>query len=182
MLDGNGIGGSLPPNLGNLEILDTLQLGGNHLNGEIPTSIGKMTLLKKVDLSGNELSSVIPSSILFLLDLKELNLANNRLVSPIPDLSKLAKLNKLYLSGNKFDEELVHTTSITTADQITTDEAVHTTAADQTTAKKAVPTSTEDQTIPSDCQILASTLQNIDLTDCCSLSGIVCTNDRVKKM
>ena len=44
-LGNNGLSGQLPPELGNLANLDTLDLDGNRLTGEIPVELGNISNL-----------------------------------------------------------------------------------------------------------------------------------------
>ena len=45
-LEGNGITGEIPEELGNLSNLTTLNLGNNRLTGEIPSSLGNLKKLR----------------------------------------------------------------------------------------------------------------------------------------
>lgn len=45
VLTANGLAGSLPPSIGALSALQSLQLGGNAVGGAIPDSVGSLTAL-----------------------------------------------------------------------------------------------------------------------------------------
>ena len=76
-LSGNRLSGPVPPVLGNLSALATLDLGNNQLTGTIPTALGNLTELVSLDLSNNRLSGPIPTALLTLANLQTLNLSGN---------------------------------------------------------------------------------------------------------
>ena len=49
-LRGNELTGPIPPELGNLSNLQSLQLGGNHLTGPIPRELGNLSNLRELGL------------------------------------------------------------------------------------------------------------------------------------
>ena len=59
-LDGNGLSGTLPPELGNLTNLRELDLYDNELSGSLPESLGNLTNLYLLQLGRNQLSGVLP--------------------------------------------------------------------------------------------------------------------------
>ena len=105
-LTDNELCGSIPPELGNLTNLTTLELTGNDrcedlpfdfvdrygidprgvvgLSGSIPPELGNLTNLISLDLGGNNLSGSIPSGLGNLTNLTELYLNNNSLAGSIP--------------------------------------------------------------------------------------------------
>ena len=73
-LNGNGITGILPSQLGYLTKMKYLDIGAtvniaqnifnlNHLSGSIPSELGFLSLLRVLDLSGNQLSNTIGTFI-----------------------------------------------------------------------------------------------------------------------
>ena len=104
-LAGNGLYGSIPPELGNLQNLQTLNLESvydccyNYLSGSIPPEIGNLANLRELHLWSNELSGFIPSELGNLANLQLLDLDQNiDLSGPIPpELGNLASLQRLYL-------------------------------------------------------------------------------------
>ena len=78
------LGGALPPELGQLTELATLDLSYNRLTGPIPAELGQLTRLARLDLSFNRLSGAIPSELGNMAALRELNLSNNRLTGTVP--------------------------------------------------------------------------------------------------
>ena len=100
----HGLAGQIPPELGNLERLQSLVLAGNELQGDIPPELGNLTELTRLDLGNNSLTGAIPSELGDLARLRELDLRDNRLTGAIPSrLGRLwdrSELTVLVLSGN----------------------------------------------------------------------------------
>ncbi|KAG8073283.1 hypothetical protein GUJ93_ZPchr0006g41009 [Zizania palustris] len=102
-LAGNaGIAGSIPAELGGIEMLVTLDLAGLALAGDIPGSLSQCQFLLELNLFGNQLQGVIPDTLNNLTYLKMLDLHRNRLVGGIPvTLAQLTNLDLLDLSENQ---------------------------------------------------------------------------------
>uniref|UniRef100_A0A0E0K883 Protein kinase domain-containing protein n=1 Tax=Oryza punctata TaxID=4537 RepID=A0A0E0K883_ORYPU len=102
-LAGNaGITGSIPAELGGIEMLVTLDLAGLALIGDIPVSLSQCQFLLELNLSANQLQGVIPDTLNNLTYLKLLDLHRNRLVGGIPvTLAQLTNLALLDLSENQ---------------------------------------------------------------------------------
>ena len=101
-LRANALAGPIPSELGNLAGLEELWLDGNRLEGPIPPELGSLARLKDLSLRGNALSGPIPSELGSLTGLEGLWLDGNRLEGPIPsELGSLAHLRGLSLSGNR---------------------------------------------------------------------------------
>ena len=62
-LNHNGLSGEIPPELGSLSNLIRLGLSENALSGEIPAELGSLSNLTVLDLAGNQLSGCVPSSL-----------------------------------------------------------------------------------------------------------------------
>ncbi|XP_022741515.1 LRR receptor-like serine/threonine-protein kinase RPK2 [Durio zibethinus] len=102
-LRGNRLSESLPDQLGNLKNLTWISLGENSLTGEIPSELGQLTSLKLLDLSYNSLTGSIPASLTNATNLETLLLNHNRLSGEIPSsFSLLSRLTVLDLSFNDF--------------------------------------------------------------------------------
>ena len=107
-----GLTGALPPELGQLTMLQILVLGNsdgrvsspsgpNGLTGTIPPEIGQLTRLIVLDLSGNFLSGEIPAELGNLVDLRMLELNQNYLTGSVPkELSGMTRLRVLDLGDN----------------------------------------------------------------------------------
>ncbi|KAL7263562.1 hypothetical protein ACSBR1_001677 [Camellia fascicularis] len=100
----NNIYGSIPPSLGNCHSLLVLDLSHNNLNGSIPTEIMRLSSISIFfSLANNGLTGCLPSDVGSLKNLAELDVSNNRLSGPIPNsLSNCLSLEWLHLEGNSF--------------------------------------------------------------------------------
>ena len=88
----------LPPEIGQLTNLTTLNLGGNRLTAILPEII-RLTNLTALDLGGNWLKAV-PSEIMQLTSLTELYLYDNGLRALSPEIGQLTNLTTLNLYEN----------------------------------------------------------------------------------
>ena len=97
----NGLTGSIPPDIGNIENLVGLYLQLNRLTGSIPPELGKASVLRYLDVSGNELTGSIPPEIGNLRALSSVNISSNQLTGSIPpELGELFQLQRLGLDQN----------------------------------------------------------------------------------
>lgn len=80
----NNLTGSIPSQIGQLTHLDALILQFNFFNGKIPTEIGQLKNLSTLSLNGNFLTGGIPNEIGLLEKLYWLDLAQNQLQGPLP--------------------------------------------------------------------------------------------------
>ncbi len=100
-LGSNRFSGSIPPELWDLDRLQSLRLGWNQLSGEIPPELGRLTALRELDLGGNRLSGSIPPELGGLGRLQSLRLPRNQLSGEIPpELGQLSELRYLTLADN----------------------------------------------------------------------------------
>ena len=100
-LANNNLMGTLPGQLGDLGMLESLTMRDNRLTGSLPTEFGDLTRLVRLDLSGNDLDEPLPAEIGRLDRLAYLILSSNRLPGAIPDaLAGLAALRELDLRSN----------------------------------------------------------------------------------
>ncbi|KAE8694175.1 LRR receptor-like serine/threonine-protein kinase RPK2 [Hibiscus syriacus] len=98
---GNKITGIIPPSIGDLVSLVSLNLSWNLLQGQIPNSFGQMEDLRYLSLVGNNLNGSIPSTFGQLQSLEILELSSNSLSGEIPEgLVNLRNLTVL-LNNNK---------------------------------------------------------------------------------
>lgn len=103
-LSGNSFSGYLPPEIGDLFLLEELRLSDNLLSGVVPSSIVQCRLLKVLDLRRNRFSSLIPYFLGELKSLKELSLGGNFFTGLIPkSYGALSELEILDLSNNKLN-------------------------------------------------------------------------------
>ena len=84
-LGSNALDGTLPPELGDLDQLQLIDLNGNPmLSGVIPREFGRLTQLQTLTLSRNDLTGPIPHEIGLLPNLHHLDLSHNSLSGEIP--------------------------------------------------------------------------------------------------
>lgn len=82
--------------------LRAIYLNSNFLYGTIPSSLGDLTVLQELNLAWNKFTGLIPDSIYTLFNLKVLRLDNNEIEGTISeDLGKLRRLRLLNFSNNK---------------------------------------------------------------------------------
>ena len=111
-LPGNGLTGLIPAALGDLALLEVLNLGSrldstsqqwveNALTGPIPPALGRLTRLRRLFLHSNDLTGPIPAALGSLANLEHLDLSRNALTGPVPAwLGRLIRLQWLYLHSN----------------------------------------------------------------------------------
>ena len=100
-LQGNGLSGPLPADLGQLTELEILRLSGNSLTGAIPPELGNLTKLERLSLGANDLSGTIPSELGNLTKLILFGLGYNGLTGKIPsEFGLLTELEFLWLNSN----------------------------------------------------------------------------------
>ena len=108
VLQGNGLAGELPPELGDLTSLWDLYLGGHGLLiGPVPRELGNLTRLRYLNVENSQLTGEIPRELGNLVNLDWLSLAGNELTGEIPhELGNLSNLKLLLLSGNELTGEI----------------------------------------------------------------------------
>ena len=82
-LNNKGLSGPIPPEIGNLINLTSLDLHGNQLTGPIPPEIGNLTNLKILNFTENQLTGIIPNEICNQGDTSP-ELGNNQFCLPYP--------------------------------------------------------------------------------------------------
>ena len=99
-LGDNGLAGSIPSVLGDLDNLEWLDLGSNELGGSIPGALGNLANLVVLELSWNELSGSVPGWLGNMPSLLVLVLFGNELTGGIPEELENLNLLGLGLSWN----------------------------------------------------------------------------------
>ena len=93
--------GTIPPHLGNLSFLVSLNLSHNNFHGYLPRELGQLSRLKFIELSSNFLSGEIPLWFGRLDKVLYLSLQNNKLTGTIPQsLVNMSHLEILDLNFN----------------------------------------------------------------------------------
>ncbi|KAG0603732.1 hypothetical protein M758_10G116600 [Ceratodon purpureus] len=114
-LDRASIAGILPPEIGNITTLTTLQLTGNpNLTGTLPEELQKNTNIDILNLTGNNFRGLFPfNQTLYMRSLRILDLSNNNFEGNIHDRTFTIPLGamkpllvRLDLSNNKFSGTL----------------------------------------------------------------------------
>ncbi|KAG8093702.1 hypothetical protein GUJ93_ZPchr0012g19622 [Zizania palustris] len=121
LLGNNGIGGRIPPAIGNLPALQTLSLESNNFSGALPQDIGRLKNLSRLNVSGNSLTGAIPQELMRCASLAAIDLSRNGLSGQIPEsITSLKILCTLNVSRNRLSGELPsemsNMTSLTTLD------------------------------------------------------------------
>nr|TKR83958.1 putative receptor protein kinase TMK1 [Populus alba] len=80
--NGGGLSGTIDV-VTTMDSVNVLWLHGNQFTGTIPESIGNLTVLQDLNLNGNQLVGFVPDS-LAKMPLQHLDLNNNQLMGPIP--------------------------------------------------------------------------------------------------
>ena len=100
----NNLVGTIPPELGNLSELISLELGENQLTGGIPAELGSLSNLEVLVFWDNQLTGGIPVELGSLSNLNVLALSGNQLSGTIPaELGNLSSLQALFLDDNQLD-------------------------------------------------------------------------------
>lgn len=100
-----GLVGTIPPEIGNLSFLVSLDMSENSFHGPIPPSVFNMSSLQVLDLRNNSLSSSLPIDICkhSLHRLNRLRISYNHLYGIIPStLHHCSQLQFLSLHSNNF--------------------------------------------------------------------------------
>jgi hypothetical protein len=102
----NNLTGTLPPQLGDLTALRSVEFSLNELSGPIPGSIGRLTNLEFFSAYGNNLSGELPR-IARLGKLRLFQAGSNQLSGPIPrSFGELPSLEYLFLADNQLAGEV----------------------------------------------------------------------------
>ena len=105
----NNLQGTLPQEIGNLNLLRKLNLGFNKLQGTIPSTIQNLKELKSLELFMNQLEGSIPTELGTLKKLESLKLYSNKFSGNIPEsLMGLTNLKELLLGSNFLTGTIPH--------------------------------------------------------------------------
>ncbi|KAA8535164.1 hypothetical protein F0562_030167 [Nyssa sinensis] len=100
-LSSNKLTGSIPPEIGNLSGIHTLNFSYNHLNGSIPKTFSGLKNIESLDLSNNRLSGQIPTQLIELNFLSVFKVAYNNLSGKTPERkAQFATFDQSSYKGN----------------------------------------------------------------------------------
>jgi hypothetical protein len=103
ILRGNGLAGTLPAEVGDLDQLRLLNLAYNEVAGELPATLFMIESLRDINFSGNLFSGELPASVGDQPLLENLRLDNNRLQGELPDaLASFTRMEIMILNNNSF--------------------------------------------------------------------------------
>ncbi|XP_058069575.1 receptor-like protein kinase 7 [Magnolia sinica] len=105
-LSNSSIRGEIPPSIGNLTDLVSLELAQNHITGRIPPEIAKLTKLWQLQLWRNRLTGPLPSGLRNLTGLRFFDVSVNLLDGDLTELKFLNKLVSLQIFDNRFSGEV----------------------------------------------------------------------------
>jgi hypothetical protein len=110
-LDGGPSGflvGSLPTEIGFINLLNAFSARGNQLTGTLPDEVRNWQQVNTIDLSFNKLTGLLPAACGSLTWLTELTLEMNDFSGSLPaELGRMSNLFKLALGGNQFQGPLL---------------------------------------------------------------------------
>ncbi|MEM9836043.1 MAG: HYR domain-containing protein [Bacteroidota bacterium] len=99
-LNGNGLTGSIPPSLAQINSLNGLYLAENNLEGNFPEELGNLDNLQYLYLTNNNLSGPLPDAFAQLDQLLSLFLGGNQFTGPLPpSIGQMDNLEFLYMNG-----------------------------------------------------------------------------------
>uniref|UniRef100_A0A0D9WTI3 non-specific serine/threonine protein kinase n=1 Tax=Leersia perrieri TaxID=77586 RepID=A0A0D9WTI3_9ORYZ len=99
-LGNNSFTGVIPPEIGQLKMLDGFNVSFNRLSGEIPEQICNLTNLQVLDLSNNQLTGELPAALTNMHFLSKFNVSNNELEGPVPTGRQFDTFLNTSYSGN----------------------------------------------------------------------------------
>ncbi|MYI07236.1 MAG: hypothetical protein F4059_07980, partial [Gemmatimonadetes bacterium] len=99
-LGSNGLTGSIPGLVADLEDLVTLDLSGNELTGSIPGALNELQQLRDLVLAGNELEGLLPPGLGSMAGLRYLHMGDNKLSGVVPRTFANLDLDTLYAGGS----------------------------------------------------------------------------------
>ncbi|XP_071931046.1 receptor-like protein kinase 7 [Coffea arabica] len=100
------IEGQIPDGIGNLTLLENLELSYNNLVGSIPNGITRLSKLNQLELYTNGLTGKIPVGFGNLTNLVKFDVSTNYIEGDLSELRSLTQLASLQLFENQFSGEV----------------------------------------------------------------------------
>ena len=100
--DNNNLANEIPSEIGILNTLKTFLLQANkNINGTLPTTLGQLSMLEVLDLDKNQIGGKLPLELFQLQSLQTLALSDNKFSGPLPsEIGNLSNLSWVELFGN----------------------------------------------------------------------------------
>ena len=95
----NQLSGSIPPELGQLSNLSSLNLGHNQLTGPVPRELGNLSGLSYFNLSSNLLTGEVPASLHQFTKLQDFEIGSNEGLCVSPEVYQARLSEGLILKG-----------------------------------------------------------------------------------
>ncbi|KAL3937443.1 MAG: hypothetical protein SGBAC_007454 [Bacillariaceae sp.] len=103
----NRLTGSIPGELGGMEILENLAIGRNQLSGTIPAQMQSMEELRLIDMSSNRIGGSLPTVLGQMPNLASFLVNENRLTGTIPsEFGELTALTTLLVQDNRLEGDM----------------------------------------------------------------------------
>lgn len=101
-LHNNNLANEIPSEIGILNTLKTFLLQSNkNINGTLPTTLGQLPMLEELDLDKNQIGGRLPLELFRLHSLQILALSDNKFSGPLPsEIGNLGNLSWVQLFGN----------------------------------------------------------------------------------
>jgi len=97
-----GLQGLIPPSLGRLDQLKSVNLSFNQLSGGLPSELSSLKRLEDLDLSHNLLSGQVSGVLSRLLSIRTLNISSNLFKEDLLELGGYPNLVAFNISNNSF--------------------------------------------------------------------------------
>jgi LRR receptor-like serine/threonine-protein kinase FLS2 len=99
-----GLVSTIPPHIGNLSSLLSLNIENNSFHGSLPNELSHLYNLQHLSFGFNNFNGKIPSTLFKCKQLQYLSFTNNDFTGSIPsDIGNLIMLTELYFDNNNFE-------------------------------------------------------------------------------
>ncbi|KAF2283063.1 hypothetical protein GH714_043722 [Hevea brasiliensis] len=98
----NELSGRIPPEIGDLHGIRSLNLSNNHLTGSIPVSFSNLRNLESLDLGNNSLNGEIPNELVVLTFLETFNVSYNNFSGRVLDKEQFGTFDENSYKGTLY--------------------------------------------------------------------------------